>query len=637
MLESIQQSLQKSKLVKFLLFVIIIFFIFAGYFTSTLFGGNPDQIAEVEGSAITNSQVQQRMDNLRAQMGERFDQQYATEASKELLRAQILEQLINEQVLQSNIKKAGLTASDEQIKEWTRNYEAFQINGEYDAATAKLLLSQNGWSEQRFKAFAADQIIRQQLTDGVTSSGFSLDKEVEALYRLQEQTRDVRVLRVPKAKFAEAAEISEEAINDYYQQNQAEFEQAEKVNLSFVRLSVAELTEANEATITEQQVTDYYEQNKSNYQTTPEIQVAHILIDNSVDNAQDKANELFEQIQAGADFAELAKKESSDTFSGENGGVLDWVDAVAASDAEDGTGWAPEFEAAALALQNIGDVSDVVETDFGFHIIKLVEKRAGETSPLADVSEAIKTTLAQQAAESTFYEKQTQLNETLFEFGDDINAFAKQVGLAVQETGLFDEANPVSIATNSVVMEQAFSSAVLNSTEVSDMIDLGGNDIVYLTKKDYQAAKVKELAEVRESIVAKLREEKAVADTKAFADKVLAAIEAEEDTEALLTDKELAWVENSALKSRDSAMDFDLISAVFQQTAPQTEEAVRTTEALFNGDYAVIELKGVSYPDATAIDDATKQQLKQRLNYANSQSDLNNLLQDFRAQSDIEK
>ena len=130
--------------------------------------------------------------------------------------------------------------------------------------------------------------------------------------------------------------------------------QPEQIDIKYVRLSADELIEAKKAEVTEEDIQAYYEQQKSSYSETGEIQVAHILIDNSVDGAEAKAEELLQQIKEGADFGALAKEHSSDTFSGENGGQLDWVDAVEQSDSSAGTGWAPEFEKAALALENQG-------------------------------------------------------------------------------------------------------------------------------------------------------------------------------------------------------------------------------------------------------------------------------------------
>ncbi|MHC9511214.1 SurA N-terminal domain-containing protein [Kangiella sp. M94] len=636
MLERIQQSMQ-GPIMKVVLFIIIIFFIFAGYFTGTLFSGNPDTVAEVEGAEITNSQIQQRFDRVRNQMGSaQFEQQYATEASQKLLREQIKQQLINEQVIKANLNKAGLTASEEQIKTWIREFPQFQSDGVYSAELAKMVIGQMGWSEAQLRQYARQQIAQEQLNQGVGVSNFALDYEVEAYYRLQEQARDVRFVRVARDAFADSVEVSDAEVEEYYQQNQTQFEQPEKVNLSYVRLSVDELTKEYSSQITEQQVQEFYDKNKANYQDPAEILVAHILIDNSVDNAESKAEDLLAQLNSGADFSELAKEHSSDTFSGENGGQLNWVDAVpTSSDNPSGTGWVPEFESAALALNNIGDLTDIVETQYGYHIIKLVDKKEAQVSSLEDVKSEIQNTLANEQAQKVFFEKQANLNENLFEFGDDLEKFAEQVGLNIQETGLFSQDTATGIAANPVFMEKAFSASILESEEVSDMIELTNDDIVYVTVKEHQPAQVQPLEEVKESVVATLKEEKIRDATKDFADQVLAAIETDESVEDLLASKGLSWTEKQSLKARGSSLPFDLSNAIFSLSAPENGEASRSVESLFNGDFAVIEVQAVNYPDPETMDESTRQQIAQRLANANAQSELQGLMQSFRERSEV--
>ncbi|MBD3654445.1 SurA N-terminal domain-containing protein [Kangiella sp.] len=634
MLERIQQSMQ-GPIMKVVLFIIIIFFVFAGYFTGTLFSGNPDKVAEVEGAEITNAQIQQRVDRVRQQMGQQFDQQYATEASQQLLREQIKQQLINEQIIRANLNKAGLTASEEQIKKWIRSFPDFQIGGIYSPERAKSALINSGLTEERFRQYVRQEIAQEQLNKGVGASNFALDYEVEAFYRLQEQARHVRYVRISQEDFADSIEVTDTEIEEYYQQNQAQFEQPEKVNLRYVRLSIDQLTEAYKAQITEEQIQQFYDNNKNSYQDPAEILVAHILIENTVDDAEAKANDILNQIKGGADFAEMAKEHSSDTFSAENGGQLDWVDAVASDDNATGTGWVPEFEQAALALSDVGAMTDVVETQYGYHIIKLVDKKEAEVSSLADVADDIRESLAQDKAQEEFFAKQSKLNENLFEYGDDLDKFAEQVGLDVQETGLFSEDSATGIAANPVFLEKAFSASILESSEVSDMIELTNNDIVYVTVKDYQPAQVQPLEEVKETVVATLKEDKVRNATKEFADQVLTRLEEDGDADTLLSMEGLSWSETSGLKRRDTAIGFDMTNAIFNLKAPAEGEVSRSVETLFNGDFAVIEVKAVNYPDVSTMDDATRQQIKQRLANAYAQGEMQSLMQSFRDKADI--
>lgn len=630
MLEKIQQSMQ-SPIMKALMFIIIVFFIGAGYFGANMFGGDPNSVAEVDGVSINSQEVQRRIDIMRQRDGEGFEQRYPTEASREQLRQTIAQQLINNEIVAAGIAKAGFSASEEQVKKWLRTNESFQIAGEYSPSRAKEIMRQNGLSENALKDIAREEITREQLQNGLQSSGFALDNEIETLYRLQEQTRDVRVLRVPVTKFSEDVTFEDNEIEDYYNKNQSRFMQPEQINLEYVRLSSENLIESAKSEVSDEEVQAYYDQRESDYVEPAEIQVAHILIDNSVENAQQKAQDLLQQINNGSDFAELAEENSSDTFSAENGGKLDWVDAVAQSDESAGTGWAPEFEAAALALESEGDVSDVVETQYGFHIIKLVEQREGKTTPIEDVREDIVTALAKEKADEEFYSKESKLNDVLFQYGDDIVKFAEQAGLEVKETGLFSRESATGVAAEPALLEKAFTAQIIDSKEVSDKIELGNNDIVYVTAKDYKAEAVKPLEEVKSQIVATLTKEKAANDAQEFADNVLASLESGESTDELVSDKELEWEENTALKRRDSGMDFALVSAVYQLSAPEGDTPLYSVKSLFNGDFAVIELKGVNYPDVEDMDEATKTQLKQTAKSLATQSDSANISEYFKS------
>ncbi|GAA0203407.1 peptidylprolyl isomerase [Kangiella japonica] len=622
---------------KAVMFVIIVFFIGAGYFGANMFGGDPNRIAEVDGVSISSEKVQREIDMMRQRDGESFEKRYPTEASRAQLRSSIEQQLIDNEVVTAGIARAGFTASEEQVKHWLRTNENFQVSGEYSPERVRSIMQQNGLTESRLQEIGREEIARQQLQNGLQSTSFALDHEVETLYRLQEQTRDVRVLRVPLAKFSENLTFDDEVVEEYYQQNQARFMQPEQVNLRYVRLSADLLLEQKKAEVTDEEVEAYYEQQKSNYLDPAEIQVAHILIENSVDNAEEKAKDLLARIQSGADFAQLAEEHSSDTFSAEDGGKLDWVDAQEQSEESAGTGWAPEFEKAALALENKGDISGVVETSFGYHILKLIDRREGKTTPLSEVREEIVAKLAEEKADEEFYSKETKLNDVLFEYGNDIELFAEQAGLEVKETGVFTRSTATGVAANPALLEKAFSAKVIDSSEVSDKIELGSKDIVYVTAKVYKAEAVKPLEEVKPQIITALTKEKAAQDAEEFANNVLNSLENGDSAEELLLEEELTWIENSALKRRDSAMDFALVSAVYELPAPEGDESSYRVKPLFNGDYAVIELRGVNYPDFSAIDEATKTQLEQTAKSLATQSDSANLVEYFKTTVEVSR
>ncbi len=628
MLEKIQQKMEGPAM-KVVLFIIIIFFIFAGYFSANLFAPDAGEVAEVDGVSITNAEIDNVISRQRRQ-NPNFDQLYPTEASKALLREQVREQLINERVYVNSINKAGLTASKAQVEEQIRSMPEFQVNGVYDAERAKTLLAQNNISNSRMYAMAKDQITRDQFSQGITQSGFTLDKEIETFYRIQEQTRDARIVRIPKAKFSEGISIGESEVQAYYDERKLEFEQSEKVNLDYIVLSKAKLTEQMLAEVTDEQVAAYYndENNKGEFVAPDKIQVAHILIANDQTDARQKAEDLLTQIQSGADFAELAKTHSSDTFSGQQGGLLDATDAT-----EGNSGWVPEFEAAALALTEAGQLSDVVESQFGFHILKLIERTAGEVQSMEEVAQGIKDIIADEKAEAAFFKKQALLNDAIFST-ESIADLAKTAELEFKNSGFFERAAAADELANPALLEQAFSAENIQSKDISDEIKLGDQSIAFIAVKEYQAAGIKPLDEVKAQITSLLTEQKAVENTKAFAESIKTALDESNKTVDLLATKDLAWAESATFTNRDASLAPELATVLFSQKAPGDKTEV-TIEEIAGGDYVVVELRKVNYPDLAKLDDAKKQQYKLQLNYLNSQADFQALLKELREKSEI--
>ncbi len=629
MLERIQQKMEGPAM-KVVLAIIIIFFVFAGYFGANLVTPGNETVANVDGVNITNAEIDNVINNQRRQ-NPNFDQQYPTEASKAQYREQVRNQLINDRIYTNTIENAGLTASKAQIIEQIHSMPEFQLGGQYDPQTAKTIMAQNGISDSRLYSIARNQIVREQFNQGISESSFVTDKEIEAFYRIQEQTRDARVLTVPKAKFSEGIVIEDGEKQTYYDNNKANFEQPEQVSLQYILLTKDILAQTIKSSISDEQVADFYnsEENKSEFVAPDKITVAHILIANDVDNAEQKATDLLAQLQSGANFSELAKANSSDTFSGAEGGVLPQTEAQAGN-----SGWVPEFEAAALELKEPNELSGLVKTDFGFHIIKLNERLVGESKPLAEVSEEIKQRMADIQAQTQFFNKKALLDDALFST-ESISDLAKTAELELQTTELFDR-NSVPVAINHpAVIEQAFAEDNIQSKEISDEISMGEQQVVYIAVKDYQAAGIKPLTEVETEIVSLLTAEKVTEKTKAYAESIQTALKAGESVDTLLAEKELTWVESSAFGSRDAALSPELNSKLFQKVAPLTDEAAIEIEDLFSGDVAIIELRKVNYPDLSKLDDAKKQQLKSLLANVNSRGDFNKFVGELREKSDV--
>ena len=219
---------------------------------------------------------------------------------------------------------------------------------------------------------------------------------------------------------------------------------------------------ANDVQVTEQEVEDFYQNNILDYTQEAQRRLSHILVE-SADDAKDKINQAKAKLDAGEDFAVVAKEFSSDTFSAENGGDLEWVEQGVMGD---------KFDEAAFALANVGDVTDIVETDFGFHIIKLTELKAEEVKPLAEVAAEIKQTLAQDKSSELYVEAQTKAVETAFEIPDTLEDAAEAAGLKVQSTELLTRTQLPGVLSQITVVNQLFDENFIAESINSDLIEL---------------------------------------------------------------------------------------------------------------------------------------------------------------------
>ena len=240
--------------------------------------------------------------------------------------------------------------------------QEFQLDGKFNNDRYLAILRQAGFQTNNFRDYMRVDMVRRQLSQSLMATEFALTSEAKAAHLMQQQTRDIRYVNVPAAKFLEQVNITDDEILTYYQSNISQFDTEQKVSLSYVELVLGDLLPGIE--VSEEELAEYYQQNLADYRTDEERQAAHILFESAEEDETiaEKAEEVLAKIKAGEDFAGLAKLFSTDTFSAENGGDLGWF----GKDIMD-----PAFEDAAFSLENKGDVSGVVKSEFGYHIIKL--------------------------------------------------------------------------------------------------------------------------------------------------------------------------------------------------------------------------------------------------------------------------
>ena len=584
MLENIREKSQ-GMTAKVILGLVICTFAFAGIGSYT--NSVDTSVADVNGEKISqrdfDEAFQQQRGRLSQQYGEVFDSLLSDPTYLNNLRNDVLNNLVNQALLSQNTSNLAIRISDEQIKKTIVEMKEFQVDGAFNNDRYLALISQAGYRESSsFRDYLRVEMARQQLTQSLVISEFSLPYETELVSGLRDQKRDIRFATIAAEQFKAQVEVTEEEITAYYQDNQASYQYLEKAKVDYVLLDVNEI--AKTISVNEDDAKAYYQDNIQSYTTNEQRRISHILIELG-DEAKANITNLQQQIIAGADFADLAKEHSSDTFSAENGGDLSWL--------ESGV-MVPAFEDAAMALTTEGEVSSIVETEFGLHLIKLTELKASVVTPYDDVKDAILTATKSDAAQNKFFELKEELGRVSYEIPDDLQEAAAVVAGEVQTSEWLTRISKVAPFNNVNVLSAVFSDVVLTENLNSDVIEISDQVAIVVHINEYQPAAAKPIDVVKADIQTTLTNEKANAKVKVVADELLASLVAGEDISARLTEFNSRFETNAATPRFASEVNNSVVNKAFTLPHPKDGTLSLGNVVLTNGDVALVEVQSVT-------------------------------------------
>ena len=597
MLEKIREGSQ-GIIAKSILGLVILTFALAGV-GSYLNTPADTHVADVNGEKISREDFEQAFQNERARMQQQFGEMFATLAADTAymsnFRSEVLEKLIDETLQKQLAVSLGLRVSDEQVRDAIRAMSEFQIDGQFNNDRYIALLRQAGYQTEQFRELIREQLSRNQLLLGLVGSEFATAKEMQLLMALQQQQRDINVVRFNAADYADKVSLTEQMLQDYYTMNLSQFETEEKVAVEYIEIS-AQMLSADQQ-VTAEEIKAYYDANQARYTREERRKVAHIMLESEDESDAVKAEveALLTQVKTGADFAELAKTNSADTFSAENGGELDWL---AAGDMD------AEFEREAFALAKVGDVSPVVKSAYGYHIIKLIELEAAQVQSLEAVSADITTTLKQDRASAAFYDLQQRLAELAFEVPDTLEEAAEATGLKVMSTPLFSRTAATEPLSAPAVINKLFDASFIQEGLNSELLELGKEHAIVVRIKQHEAARTQTLDEVKAQVDAAVKAEQSSLLAKQQAETVLA--ELGDATLAQKAEQLALTLEQAQDTPRfGGTLDAEVRAKAFAMPRPQDKPAVELV-SLANGDAALVSVTAVKDTEVSAAPDAAQ-------------------------------
>ncbi len=587
MLEKIREGSQ-GVVAQVILGVVILTFAVSG--VSSYFNRSADQsVAVVNGEEISRASFEQALQSERArqeqQFGEMFAQLAASPEYMTRLRESVLDRLIDDTLIKQQALKLDITIGDQFLMDSIRKMPEFQVDGVFNNDRYLALLRQNNFTANQFRDLLREQYTRMQLSAGVASSEFALPSELKFLMGLQQQTRDFNFALVKAADQASKVEVTDEKLNTWYSVNQQRYATPEQVSVQYVMLKGDEL--AKDIKVEEKDIENYYNANLARYQGEERRRVSHILLESAEENLDiyNKAADLLKQLQNGADFAEIAKANSADTVSAENGGDLDYITKGVME---------AEFEAAAFGLAKTGDLSGVVKTSFGYHIIKLTDIEAATVKPLAEVKDQIITAVQKEKATEKLAELQQKLAEVSFEIADTLDDAAKAVGATVQTTEMFSQDNVPAAVNFPAFTSLVFSEDFINSQVNSEVIEVAPEQLVVTRLVKHEPPKTRSFDEVKAEVKAAYIAEQSAELAKAKAEQLAADLAAGKSLTELVSLEQLTLETVTANPRFGGAMDPQIRNKAFELAKPVEGKTSAAATALQSGDAALVVLTKVT-------------------------------------------
>ena len=533
-------------------------------------------IAKVDGEDIDINIYYQELNtqqrNLQQQLGAAYTQEIDN-----TLKQTLLDSLINEKLIENYANSLDIVTLDDEVKSVIEMNQAFLVDGEFSQERYIQLLRLNSYTPAGYEIAQSKSLNREQIKRNLSGSAFMSSTQIEQLNNLAAQEREISYIALNTENYVDQVSVSESQISDYFNENRSNFIEGRKVKVDFVELTLDSMEEPEQPT--ESDLRNLYDENADLYTNPERRRAQHILIE-----SEDLANELLSQIKEGADFAELAKANSEDTSSSEEGGDLGFFEKELMG---------AEFDEVAFAM-NIGDVSDVVETDYGFfHIIKLTDIEPETMQSFEMVEDRLVSLYIKNAKEKSLFGSLEEFMNLSYE--ESLDMVADQFALEVQSSDYFSEG---STQYDPKFVTSAFSSAVIDEGLNSEVMEISPEKFVVLALSDLQSERERDLNEVEGQIEAALKSAAAKEIIDNLAENIASALTSgdEQTANQIISDNNLEWV-NQGWITRASNLPFDLSSLSYTLTKPEDGRHTYSAESANRLTSLVIDLSGVRVPE----------------------------------------
>jgi peptidyl-prolyl cis-trans isomerase D len=528
--------------------------------------------------------VRERQEQLRQSLGDAFRPEMMNSPQ---VRLGILNGLIDQRLLLLEAANQRLVASDRVLQNYIAGIPDLQENGVFSQARYEALLRARGDSPPQFEARVRQDLTLQQLLDAIGGSAFVSATQAEAMLRIQAEERKFSEFMIATAPFAKKLRIAPEAMQKFCDENTKRFEVPEQVKAEYVVLSLDVMM--SQVTVSEAEIKSWYDEHLDRYRQPEERRASHILIalgEAGKEQARAKAEELLKDVRKNPSrFADLAKKHSQDPGSAGKGGDLGFFSRGA---------MVKSFEDAVFS-QKEGAISDLVESNFGYHIVKVTGIREAKQRPLSEVRDEIGNELKRQAAGRQFAEAAETFNNLVYEQSDSLQAAADRFKLKIERTDWIPRnADPqfraaLGLLDNDKLLSDLFSTDVIKDKRNTGAVEVAPSTLLAARVAEHFEATTRSFEAVKNDIEKFLKDEQAMKQATEAGEASLAELRKGED--------KLKWSATrsvSRLQAAQSPLPAAALQAIFKADV-QTLPAYAGVEV--DDAYMLLKITGIAQPE----------------------------------------
>ena len=550
--------------------------------------GRDVAVAKVNGDKISMQEYSNTIDNVRSRMQADGKVDTALLDSPQLKQS-VLDGLITRRLVNAEIRKANFKISDEQLSQHILGMPEFQENGKFSEDIYQKTLAQNKLTATKFENDRRSELLTQQARDGLAAL-VSVPKGVaEQTLQYAYQQREVSAAEIKTAQFISQVKVTPEQVKAYYELHKDKFVVPEQVKLEFAMLSAASFVA--QMKVDDKEIKDFYDANSAKFQGDEQRHASHILISRGTTDkdkaaAKAKAEDVLAQLRKSPkSFEALAMKYSQDP-SGAKGGDLGTFGRGA---------MVKPFEDAVFGMK-VGQISDLVESEFGYHIIRL-DGISGQNTSFDSLKLQIKGDLSWQKAQAKYAELADDFSNTVYEQSGSLKPAADKFNLQLQTSGWLSRDDGAKFFKNEKLMNSVFSEAVLKDKRNTEAIEVSPNNMMSARVVDYKASAPRTFDEVKGGIEAVLKLEQAV---KLATDKGVASLAKLKAGDA---GKDLEWIAPVTVDRKNAQ---GLTDVVMNQVFKIDASKLPAYAGIVNGKTSYTIVKILSVANALKDDEAKK-------------------------------